>query len=352
VPLYGWQPIPENQTMLSEILSRSGYGTLFVTDTHPPVQALLQLPPRLRRLPFREGSGDRPRQARLAVPGGEPTFVPDTRPAAREQKAVLRQYFANASDRRGEEDWGAPRVFAKATELLTAAKGRQPFFLVVDSYDPHEPWDPPEEYLNLYGDAYDGPEPFVPTYGGVKELTEEQLHRMRARYAAEVTMVDRWFGHFLDKVKESGLMGNTLVVLIADHGHALGEHGISGKPPYALWPEVTDIPFLVRHPKGKKGGEASDHYASTHDVAPTILGSLGIRPAEPMDGQDLSVLFDGEEPESRAHFTLGYHDHAWARDDRYVMFARNDGTEAKLFDAREDLAMNNDVSGKHSDIVR
>jgi hypothetical protein len=71
-----------------------------------------------------------------------------------------------------------------------------------------------------------------------------------------------------------------------------------------------------------------------------------------MDGQDLSVLFDGEEPESRAHFTLGYHDHAWARDDRYVMFARNDGTEAKLFDAREDLAMNNDVSGKHPDIVR
>ena len=48
--------------------------------------------------------------------------------------------------------------------------------------------------------------------------------------------------------------------------------------------------------------------ASTHDVAPTVLGFPGIEPAEPIDGQDLSVFFVGGEPEERAHFSLGYHD--------------------------------------------
>src|SRR5688572_32472758 len=47
-------------------------------------------------------------------------------------------------------------------------------------------------------------------------------------------------------------------------------------PIYALWPELTDIVFMVRHPAGKSGGGSSDHYASTHDVAPTILGFLGM----------------------------------------------------------------------------
>ena len=71
----------------------------------------------------------------------------------------------------------------------------------------------------------------------------------------------------------------------------LGEHGYTGKLPYALWPELTDTVLLVRHPEGKGAGEVSDYYASTHDVAPTILGFLGIEPPRPMEGQDLLVLF-------------------------------------------------------------
>src|SRR3712207_8806144 len=69
----------------------------------------------------------------------------------------------------------------------------QPFFLVVDAYDPHEPWDPPEKYTRLYDpDGYEDPEPFTTLYGKDNYLTERQLSRMRNLYAAEVTMTDRW----------------------------------------------------------------------------------------------------------------------------------------------------------------
>jgi hypothetical protein len=71
-----------------------------------------------------------------------------------------------------------------------------------------------------------------------------------------------------------------------------------------------------------------------------------------MEGQDLSVFFEGGEPEERAHFTLGYHDYVWARDEDYVMFAKNDGARAKLYDLREDPAMRDDVAGKHPDVVQ
>jgi Sulfatase len=74
-------------------------------------------------------------------------------------------------------------------------------------------------------------------------------------------MADRWLGNFLQKAHDLGVMENTLLVVISDHGHALGEHGYLGKPPRALWPELTDIVLFVRHPEGKRSGEESDYYS-------------------------------------------------------------------------------------------
>jgi arylsulfatase A-like enzyme len=263
-----------------------------------------------------------------------------------------RQYLANVRNREAEEDWFAPKVFLRATQLLEGASRRGPFFLVVDCYDPHEPWDPPQRYTSLYDEGYSGPEPFTSLYGSDDYLTDRQLQRMRALYAGEVTMVDTWLGRFLDKMEELNLFENTLLVLISDHGHALGEHGITGKPAYALWPELTDIVFMIRHPEGKGGGSSSDHYASTHDVAPTVLGFLGVEPEQPMDGQDLSVLFAEKSPESRPHFTLGYGKFVWARDERYAMFGRNDGTEARLYDLNADPGMASNVAEANHDVVK
>ncbi len=230
-------------------------------------------------------------------------------------------------------------------------KEAQPFFLVVDNYDPHPPNDPPDEYVSLYDEPYDGLEPYSPAQGPSSYLTERQLKRIRALYSGEVTMMDRWLGSFLDKMDELKLFDSTLLLVISDHGVAFGEHGITGKPHYALWPEVTDIVFFIRHPDGKRAGEASDHYASTHDVAPTVLGFLGVEPPEVMEGQDLSALLKGEEPAPRPHFTLGYNNWAWARDENYVMFARNDGALAKLYDIQVDPEMRNDIAGERPGLV-
>lgn len=166
-------------------------------------------------------------------------------------------------------------------------------------------------------------------------------------------MMDRWLGRFLDKMEELNLFENTLLILLSDHGILLGDHGSVGKPHSQLYPGLIDVPFVIRHPEGKNAGETSDYYASTHDVVPTILGFLGLDQPEQVEGQDLSVLLDGGEPDQkREHFTLGYDDHVWTRDDRYIWFGRNDGAEGKLFDVQQDPELNNDLSSRRPDVAK
>jgi arylsulfatase A-like enzyme len=352
----GWQNIPEDQITLSETLSEIPYlpqrlNTVLLSDTHHMFKASMNFQRGFKVFDWVRGQErdlyrptmrvSQEKVDQLVVPGNSESMVDK-----------VRQYVANTQDRSAEKDWFAPKVFTMASDFLKTADKGQPFFLVVDCFDPHEPWDPPEKYVSLYDEGYDGPEPIVPEYSDAGWIDDRELERMRALYAGEVTMTDRWFGRFLETLDSSDFAQETMLVVLSDHGVALGEHDATGKPFWALYPELTDIVFMMRHPEGKGAGQTSDFYASTHDVAPTILGFLGVEPEQPMDGRDLSVLFDGGQPEERNHFTLGYDEYVWTRDDRYVLVSRNDGSEARLYDLTNDPEMNEDVAGDDTDMAR
>ena len=352
IGLWGWQPIPEDQVTLAEILRSNGYGTYFITDTMHQFKSSMNFHRGFDVFDFFRGqTTDNYRPIRMA-----PEDKVSQALIEGNQSGMLfhmRQYFANVAGRQTEADWFSPMVFNQAADYLELLKDGGPFFLTVDCYDPHEPWDPPEEYVKMYDDEpYNLKEPYAVVYGSSDYLTDRELERVKALYSGELTMMDRWLGRFLDKMEELDLFDNTLLILLSDHGVSHGEHGIVGKLPISIYPELTDIVFLMRHPEGKGAGETSDYYASTHDVAPTILRSLGIEPPESMDGDNLLGLVDGERPKPRPHFTLGYHDHAWCRDDNFAMFCRHDGTEAKLYDLQTDPLMQRDIAGLRPSLVR
>jgi arylsulfatase A-like enzyme len=347
-PRFGWSSIPSGQRTLAEILDEKGYNTLLVTDTYVQFTGN-----------FGRGFG---LYHKIRGQENDPYKDPKTidKEEMREDYLILgegnkaRQYLANVQDRKGEEDYFAPRVFSEATRALERAAGdHRPFFLVADCYDPHEPWDPPEEYVALYDRGYEGKKPLDDNYGKDDYLTNRQLLRMRAQYAGEVTMTDRWLGKFVQRAHELGVMENTLLVVLSDHGHCLGEHGYTGKPPYALYPELTDTIFMVRHPSGKGAGQRSDFYASTHDAAPTILSFLGVNPPVPMDGQDLTPLLAGNGPERpRDHITQGYFRYICVRDKHRVMFCLGDMTDAHLFDAINDVDQRRDLAESEPETVK
>jgi len=331
----------------------AGYETMFVTDNLQQYDASMNFQRGFDAFDFIRGqTTDSYRPIYTCPPEKVEQALVKEGVMGTGSRLYFQRYFANTAYRKSEEDWFAPQVFTRASEFLETTRSDRPFFLTVDCYDPHAPWDPPEEYVDMYDSGYDGPEPFSPVVVVTDYLSGRQIQRMRALYSGEVTMMDRWLGRFLDKMVERNLFDNTLLIAISDHGIAHGEHGVVGKLPSTLWPEVTDISFLIRHPDGKGAGTTSDYYASTHDVAPTILGFLGIEPPQPLDGQDLSVMLEGGEPEARPHFSLGYNDHVWARDDRYVMFSTNQGADARLYDVEQDPGMHNDIAGVEPNIVK
>ena len=350
--LQGWEPIPNNQTTLAEIMHAAGYGTYFVTDNMHQFKPSYNFHRGFDVFDFFRGQTTdnyRPiwtypkdKVAQALLKGNVPAMT-----------GQMRQYFANVQDRKTEADWFSPMVFSQAADYLEPLSKGGPFFLTVDSYDPHEPWDPPEKYVTMYDDEpYNLKEPYWTLSGPNDYLLPRELERMKARYSGELTMMDRWLGRFLNRMEELNLLENTLLILLSDHGVAHGEHGYTGKVPKALYPELTDIVFLMRHPEGKRAGQTSDYYASTHDVAPTVLSFLGVEPPRPMEGQNLLELMGGKQPRPRPHFTLGYHDHAWCRDENYAMFCRHDGAKAELYDLRTDPHMDRDIAGQHPDIAR
>ena len=347
----GWQPIPEQQVTLSETLLNAGYSTALFADTQPLFHPSMNFQRGFGVFEWLRGQERDRFRPKLGVP--EEQIRQNTVPGNDDSMVdKVRQYLANTQDRKTEEDWFAPRLFTRGMEYLERADEGTPFFLVLDSFDPHEPWDPPDEYVRLYSDGYEGRDPIVPNYGSSDWISDEELERMKALYSGEVTMVDRWLGHFLDKMESTGRMDDTLLLVLADHGVALGEHGATGKPFGALWPELTDIPFFIRHPEGKGAGQTSDFFASTHDVTSTILGAIGLLPPQQLDGQYLTLLLEGVEPTPRPHFTLGYNEYVWTRDDRYAMFGRNDRSDLKLYDLGSDPGMNEDIAGDNPDIVK
>lgn len=337
VGLLGWQRIPERQTTLAEILNESGYTTALVSDTphlYGPSMNFQRGFGSFRWIRGQHGDHYRPNGAadkdRLAGYMTEPLRGSRWHPA-------LVQYVANTDGRSGEDDWLAPRVFREATRLLEDAADLEPFFLVVDSFDPHEPWDPPSSYIELYDDpAIEGGEPVTPLYGDSKYLEESQLERMKKLYAAEVTMVDSWLGRFLDRVDSLGLLESTLLVVVSDHGILLGEHGITGKPIHALWPEVVDVPLLISHPD-HRGAGVHEGYVSTHDLVPTILSALGMAPPPSMDGRDLMPHVANPADHGDDDFaTAAFHDWIMVRTDRHELHARDDLSEVRLYDIVDD----------------
>ena len=241
------------------------------------------------------------------------------------------EYLRSNPPGRDEEEYNAARVFKQGIDWIEWARTRQPFALVVDSFDAHEPWDAP---LNLI-DIYDTPktagvepiQPFPTPAGRPRDLNLSRglVRRMSHLYAAEVTLVDRWFGRLLERLAGLGLDGNTLVVAISDHGVLLGEYGWVGKRYSEMHQPLCHVPFVIRHPQGKAKGRASSYFASTHDVGPTVLGALGYDRPGWMNGADLSPLLDGKQPPRRRWRTAAYNDHVNVRDGRWLLIADNQG---------------------------
>jgi tetratricopeptide (TPR) repeat protein len=136
--------------------------------------------------------------------------------------------------------------------------GARPFFLFFHLYEPHSPFEPPEQWRSRYPDPYDG----------------------------EVAASDAIVGRLLDELRRRGLYDQALVVLLSDHGEGLFDHGEEFHG-ILLYREVLHVPLLVKLPGSERAGERVRPPVPLTDVLPTLLESAGAKRPDGVEGRSL-----------------------------------------------------------------
>jgi arylsulfatase A-like enzyme len=214
---------------------------------------------------------------------------------------------------RGEEDRLMARTARLAVEWLEENYKYDPFFVWVDFFDPHEPWDPPEYMVRKYDPDYDGTPMIHPNYGKASDLTPDELRNLRAHYCAEAELVDRWVGRVLQKIDDLDLWKNSVVIFTTDHGMSLGEHNRTGKSNinpgddriWPIYPEIAHIPLMIAAP-GLHGGGRVEEFVQPPDILPTAMDLAGadVRPPEDFHGKSFAPMLRGEAQPALRDFVI------------------------------------------------
>jgi len=315
-PWYPWQPRRlGTQNHSPEILRKAGYVSQLICDC-----------PHLFRADFNVGfdgahairgqEGD-VHFLHMNTPFEEMMPPEKTRSSlhfGRQNLSDLSQWI-NPGWRR-EIDRFPPRTAGLAMEFLEENYRHDPFFLWVDFFDPHEPWDPPEYMVKRYDPDYDGVPMIHPNYGKASVYTEAELKNLRAHYCAEAELVDRWVGRVLQKIDDLQLWENSVIVFTSDHGMSLGEHDRTGKSwihtkdsrCWPLYSEIAHIPFMVAAP-GLEGGREIDAFVQPPDILPTVMELAGAEaePPEPFHGRSFAAHLKGGKAGPVRDFVVSSH---------------------------------------------
>jgi arylsulfatase A-like enzyme/Flp pilus assembly protein TadD len=213
-----------------------------------------------------------------------------------------------------------PETIAAAKQWLEAHRGKPPFFFL-HLYEPHSPYEPPEPYRSRYRHPYDG----------------------------EIAYTDELLGDFFAFLRREELYDDALIIVLSDHGEALGEHG-EDEHGIFLYREALQVPLLVKLPRAARRGESFDAPVQLVDVFPTIA-QLTATPydAKPLAGRSLIDLL--QHPETRPVYSETLYPrlhYGWS--ELHSLIAGNDhyiqAPKPELYDLSRDAAEVHNVLGE------
>ncbi len=361
-----WAPLPQSEETLAQTISDAGYNTAAIADT-----------------PFlaRRGYGqDRGFHEFIYVRGQ----LHGTERSYRQQQRHVSEI----------EGYCAPKTFKEAGDWLERHH-EKPFFLYVDTWDPHEPWDPPPYYVKPHLPEYAG-EVIAPTYYNYADdgVTERDLEIARACYKGEIAMVDHWFGYLMERVRVLNLLDDTAIFFLSDHGFYFGEHGLFGKRRFR-WPdgsgfdegfakgltvhqrqvhrsplhnEVIQVPLLAYLP-GVESRRVSG-LLSLPDLMPTILDLLDISIPDRVQAKSALSLIEGKKIHDLAVTSAPFEEvgelsktvdgqnrvvveisPSSITNGEWDLLYGVEGQRVELYRSKEDLSHRRDLSAMYPDVV-
>ena len=212
---------------------------------------------------------------------------------------------ADGSDEEQTDGIGATETIGFLDEF---SKSEENFFLAFGLYRPHVPFVAPKKYFDLYDindfkvpqstDDYLNtiPKPAAISIRRKKEqvdLDPDLAKEIKHAYYATTSFVDAQIGRVLDKLKETGLDKNTIVVFTSDHGYHLGEHGHWQKQ--TLFEDGTRVPLIIAGPGIKNKKEIINNPVELVDLYPTIMDLVQMQTPKFVSGKSIVPLLENSE---------------------------------------------------------
>ena len=233
---------------------------------------------------------------------------------------------------------------------VDAAKSKSPFFMYLAFNAPHDPRQSPAEYVQRYPlesiglpQNFQSLYPFAEAMGCGKRLRDERLapfprtpHAVRVHrqeYYAIITHMDTMIGRILDSLEATGKMDNTWIFFTADHGLAVGQHGLLGKQ--NMYDHSVRVPFIVTGP-GVKRNQKVDEPIYLQDVMPTTLELAGIAKPEHVEFHSLLPLLAGGTSPYDSIYGCYLEKQRSIRTDQYKLIVYPDAKTIRLFDLQKD----------------
>ncbi|MFN7995028.1 MAG: sulfatase [Bryobacteraceae bacterium] len=266
----------------------------------------------------------------------------------------------------------------------------EPFFLYVHTTDPHAPYRPPAGFEEKFANPAETPafnKEYASLrdkdqYGGGTVVNREGcrksgidpdrfIRQALDRYDGEILHNDKSFELLVAKLRQLGVLDNTLLVVVSDHGEEFWDHGWTAHG-HSLYQELTHSVFLMWNPKLLPAARRVTEPVQLVDVMPTVLELLGVKPPEMVQGQSLVPLARGSAFRRRNPVMTSRYAHPRAKpdgpvpenrintfavvDSRWKLIYREKGREVglprvELYDRATDRTETKNVAADHSQQV-
>ena len=252
----------------------------------------------------------------------------------------------------------------RAIDFIEADHGGKPWLMSVNIFDPHEPFDPPRQYLDRFDVAtLSGPKFRDSDLAAQAKLSEIDFQHparrpdefnakwIQAAYYAMIELIDDNVGRMLDSLERTGQRDNTIVIFMSDHGEALGDHGLLLKG-CRFYEGLARAPLIISLPGSFLEGARRQALVELLDVAPTLLDLAGLPIPERMQGISMRNLlvdagaqdhhrdfarceyYQAINPSMAKNYTGTYA--TMIRDERYKLVVYHGHGVGELFDLERD----------------
>jgi len=358
VYLPGWQPMENDKACLAENLVSAGYYTGFVSDVPHYFVPGMNFTRGTRQWEFVRGQAeDKWRSSAIALDKDLAKYGNPDQIKQRFPTALPLRHVANYSHIRSEEETSTAKVFRWAMDFIEDNRSVKPFYLYIDCFSPHESWEAPESYLEMYADPnYKGRTHLSTIYAPAQGVySQEEIEHIRANYCGLVSLVDNWFGLFINKLKRLGLFENSVIVFTSDHGTNFTDNpeSIIGKPHYSLYPGVMNIPLIIHIPKIADRGKRLDNLVYNVDVSATFYDYTCFNMNElSIDGQSLKNIITNGQWKEREYLTCRYGDTVWYRDRIHWAIIDVNGKPRAIFNIQDDPKCKNNILSESENVVK